>query len=1049
MPALVALLIVLLASSSFAAQSSAPAQPALLADGGRTPTRLRLAKMSTEARIFGDLVTVTVTMTFANPEDRQREGDLYFPLPEGAAVCGYALDIQGVMVDGVVVDRQQGERAYETIVRRLTDPALLELVKGNTFRARVFPIPAEGTRTIAVRYVIGLVQGADGVRLELPVTCKDKVDELHVRIEAVRTDGEPKIVGSGMAGLAFTKRGAGFVAEATAKGAALTQPLIVQLPPSDRTVLVEKASDGQTYFRVRVPREALAAKPPAAAPKRITILWDGSGSRAEQAHAREIQFLNAWFARWKAAPVSVDLVVFRHKAAPPQHFEVQDGQAEALLKAIAAVDYDGGTQLGAISPAAGAKPPDAYLLFTDGLSTFGRETPERLGAPVYVFSVGGTADRGVLDRLTLLNGGAFYELADQGDEAVLADMARPRCRFVGADVKSGPIVDLCPTDAHFMTGAAAVFGKIEGDEGSLAIRYGWSDQDARELKVAISSRDAAQGDTLRFMWARGKVADLMASPEPDLKEVARIGKHYGVVTSCTSLIVLESLEQYLEFRIRPPASLPEMRDAYDAAVPGGAEPAAAGKWFTIDPGTARLYDLLVPWYFRLGLWDEEHAYPPDFRYKPSGDPETAPGGVGQIIMLQGFRNSGAGTAGGGGGELFGGSPMFSSAWGSSFGAGGPPRFEVTFVTSNARPARLAAAPPVHDLTATVPESAPPGPPAEGPSDKPPPRRRPAPPADGDTSTLPPPDADTPLWDPETPYLRALASAGPDGAWAAYLAERQAHAASPAFYLDCADFFLHQGDKERGLQVFSNLSELGLVAPLRTMAYRLIQLGMLDLAALALEDGVAAAPEDPHCRYDLAMLLAQQEKYDRAVALLHEALTGECAGYLQGTGATLLMDLNRLLAKADAAAVKRLGLDRRLVRRLDADLRVTVTWDSPAADVDLSVTEPSGEKCSFAHGATTIGGHLWLDVEYGGGPEEYVVRRAMAGTYKIAVTCSFMDAPPLTRPVLVWIRVYTNFGRPDEKCESFVVRLDQEGQTVPVTEVPLGRGAATEAPGAAR
>ena len=44
-------------------------------------------------------------MTFRNPLPYATEGDLYFPLPEGATVSGYALDVLGRTVDGVVVGR--------------------------------------------------------------------------------------------------------------------------------------------------------------------------------------------------------------------------------------------------------------------------------------------------------------------------------------------------------------------------------------------------------------------------------------------------------------------------------------------------------------------------------------------------------------------------------------------------------------------------------------------------------------------------------------------------------------------------------------------------------------------------------------------------------------------------------------------------------------------------------------------------------------------------------------------------------------------------------
>jgi hypothetical protein len=37
----------------------------------------------------------------------QRAGDLYFPLPDGATVSSYVLDVNGVMVDGVAVENER------------------------------------------------------------------------------------------------------------------------------------------------------------------------------------------------------------------------------------------------------------------------------------------------------------------------------------------------------------------------------------------------------------------------------------------------------------------------------------------------------------------------------------------------------------------------------------------------------------------------------------------------------------------------------------------------------------------------------------------------------------------------------------------------------------------------------------------------------------------------------------------------------------------------------------------------------------------------------
>ena len=41
-------------------------------------------------------------MTFYNPQPRAMAGDFLFPLPKGATISGYALDIEGKMLNGVV-----------------------------------------------------------------------------------------------------------------------------------------------------------------------------------------------------------------------------------------------------------------------------------------------------------------------------------------------------------------------------------------------------------------------------------------------------------------------------------------------------------------------------------------------------------------------------------------------------------------------------------------------------------------------------------------------------------------------------------------------------------------------------------------------------------------------------------------------------------------------------------------------------------------------------------------------------------------------------------
>ena len=113
--------------------AAAERPPALVVKVGDKHEALAVTAVKAEARIFGFLAETRMTLTFSNPHERQFEGELYFPLPEGSTVSGYALDIDGQMVDGVVVEKDRARQVFEEVVRQGIDPGLVEWTKGNNF----------------------------------------------------------------------------------------------------------------------------------------------------------------------------------------------------------------------------------------------------------------------------------------------------------------------------------------------------------------------------------------------------------------------------------------------------------------------------------------------------------------------------------------------------------------------------------------------------------------------------------------------------------------------------------------------------------------------------------------------------------------------------------------------------------------------------------------------------------------------------------------------------------------------------------------------------
>ena len=155
---------------SFFAHAQSTDEPVLVVRVDEKEVPLHLTEVEIENQIIGFLVQTKMTMVFYNPNDRQMEGNLYFPLPEGTTIGGYALDVNGVMVEGVAVEKAQARIAFEKEVRKGVDPGLVEWVKGNRFQTRIYPIPAKGTRKIAVHYTSRLDYAGNMFSYEEPIS---------------------------------------------------------------------------------------------------------------------------------------------------------------------------------------------------------------------------------------------------------------------------------------------------------------------------------------------------------------------------------------------------------------------------------------------------------------------------------------------------------------------------------------------------------------------------------------------------------------------------------------------------------------------------------------------------------------------------------------------------------------------------------------------------------------------------------------------------------------------------------------------------------------
>jgi Ca-activated chloride channel homolog len=313
------------------------------------------------------------------------------------------------------------------------------------------------------------------------------------------------------------------------------------------------------------------------------------------------------------------------------------------------------------------------------------------------------------------------------------------------------------------------------------------------------------------------------------------------------------------------------------------------------------------------------------------------------------------------------------------------------------------------------------------------------------------------WDPKTPYLKAISAAEESQRYTTYLGERAKWSESPAFFLDCADYFYKIGDKKHGRRILSNLAEMRVedAALLRVFAWRLRQAEELSFAAVVLRRVAKLRPEDPQSLRDLALVLADHGQSTGSPKHLEEAmqLLLDCAlGQWQRHGETIsifaLEELNALVASIERkewkpdTKPKIPDYDKRLRDNLDTDIRIVMSWDADATDIDLHVLEPGGEEAFYANNRTGQGGLVSNDITDGYGPEEYLMRIAPPGEYTLKTNYFASHQQTVVGPATITATVFTNWGRPNEKRETITIRLDSPKEEIEIGKVKFGRGELT-------
>lgn len=930
-----------------------------------------LKALDVQVKVTGLFAETTQTLIFFNPNHRDLEGELRFPLPDNAMVCGYALDVQGEMVDGVVVPKAKARRVLETEIRKGVDPGLIEQVQGNLYTTRIYPVPAEGTRTIRVTYVSDLAVNGQSASYHLPLGHAAGIDQATLRVEVLQSPVTPIVQLDDNTTLSgWSNR---WVAETNLDTAAPVPDLLVQLPQlPDQCVFCEQYN-GETFFAVNLQTGPTSHTP--WQPRKIAVAWDASGSRCPDeatanGHKKALELLTAMFKQWQLE--RVDLLVFRHAAADQS---LSFTSASALTEFLSTIAYDGATALGELDFRTFAPDVEACFLFTDGLESAAQEKSPVIGsAPLLTINASATCNSTLLSHLATISRGQYINLLRCPVTEALAIIEQTGNSLSFADTTG--TTDLLSTTSN---GRFTVFGKLVADRGTLRL----AGMAAPAQPLELTGIDAAESSAIARCWAGNKVRTLEATAA-NTEELLTFCRQYGIVSQATSLLVLESLEQYLEHEVEPPSSLPVMRRNYLRMM--------NVRQLNEEKQREEHIDRVVAlWQKRKAWWER------DFKAEYLQHLERE-----KLVKLLSRPGSIRGP------QQF--TPPDSSHESASF------CLMDAHESLDDTPERLG------DFIAESDEE-------EAPS------------------RLPTPAASIALqaWEPGTPYLQLLRDAAPQERYATYLHLRKDYSSSPSFFLDCAHFFLEQGETETGLLILSNLLELRLndVALLRIYGWRLQQAGRLDLAIPVFERIRTMRDDEPQSHRDLALALSERWQAEhatpdltRAMHLLYQVVSREWDRFKE-IELIALMELNRLAWLAGQHNIPTPNrIDSRLLDQLDVDIRISLSWDADLTDVDLHVFEPDGGHAYYSHPLTRQGGLVSRDFTQGYGPEEYILRLAMPGKYQIKAHYYGSHQQTVCGPCTVTATVFTNFGRPAEQQQTMSLRLDQASDQHLVGEVEI-------------
>lgn len=564
-----------------------PARPAVSVSGVRA-----------EIELVDGVATTTLYVSVENPHPSEAtEAELLLPVPHGAVVSGF--DFEGAAPDSTaeLLPGALARSTYDSIVAELKDPALLEFAGSHLVRSSVFPVPAQGSQMVKVRYEN--VVPVEGRRWDYVLPRSESLSvnvpwDVTVEIRSTQPIADvyspshdlPQVEGSGHR--IFLRSRQGQTMEAgplrlsvlLAEGAVTTTLFTSADPEGEGGWFLLLAGLGELPAGTDLP------------PREVTVVLDRSGSMAGEkfdqavAAARQVIEGLAPGEAFQLIDYSNDVERFSNGSTIKSRASIAD-----LRSYIGGLGANGGTNLdGALQAALAEAPREGFLpvvlFLTDGLATEGeqrehviRERAEAAnahGRRIFTFGVGNDVNAPLLDalasrsraRATFVAPGddverAVSDVFEDLNGPVVTDLSLdvlnshdiPHPRLV-RDIYPQILPDLYSDDRLLLLGRYTT-----KDVGKFRLSGVRGDQRTSWELTYDFGRAQQRNDFVRRLWAMRRIAGLedelrqagadpsaLASLQDDPKlgeivsEMLHLATHHGVLTDSTAFLALEGTE---------------------------------------------------------------------------------------------------------------------------------------------------------------------------------------------------------------------------------------------------------------------------------------------------------------------------------------------------------------------------------------------------------------------------------------------------------------------------------------------------------------------------